>query len=42
VHERADADALLAEAQKLAKGRFGIAHTTLQLERTALDDCNHC
>ncbi|WP_242914420.1 cation diffusion facilitator family transporter [Brevundimonas pishanensis] len=42
VHERADADALLAEAQKLAKGRFGIGHTTLQLERTALDDCNHC
>ena len=42
VHERADADALLAEAQKLAKGRFGIDHTTLQLERTALDDCNHC
>lgn len=42
VHKRADADALLAEAQKLAKGRFGIAHTTLQLERTALDDCNHC
>ncbi|MHC3128431.1 cobalt transporter [Brevundimonas sp. GN22] len=42
VHERADADALLAEAQKLAKGRFGIGHSTLQLERTALDDCNHC
>ena len=42
VHERADADSLLVEAQKLAKGRFGISHTTFQLERTALDDCNHC
>lgn len=42
VHERADPDGLLVEAQKLARGRFGIGHTTLQLERTALDDCNHC
>ena len=42
VHEREDADALLAEAQKLARSRFGISHTTLQLERTALDDCQHC
>ncbi|MGI4817638.1 MULTISPECIES: cation diffusion facilitator family transporter [unclassified Brevundimonas] len=42
VHEREDADSLLVEAQKLAKSRFGISHTTLQLERTPLDDCNHC
>ena len=42
VHAREDADALLVEAQKLAKGRFGISHTTIQLERNALDDCNHC
>lgn len=42
VHDRDDADSLLAEAQKLAKGRFGISHTTLQLERTALEGCNHC
>lgn len=42
VHSRDDADALLIEAQKIAKGRFGISHTTLQLERNALDDCNHC
>ena len=42
VHSRDDADALLIEAQKIAKGRFGISHTTLQLERNALDDCHHC
>lgn len=42
VHSRDDADALLIEAQKIARGRFGISHTTLQLERNALDDCNHC
>jgi len=42
VHARDDADALLVEAQKMAKGRFEISHTTLQLERNALDDCQHC
>lgn len=42
VHTRDNADSLLVEAQKLAKGRFGISHTTLQLERNALDDCHHC
>jgi len=42
VHDRADASALLAEAQALAKGRFGIGHTTLQLETTVLPDCPDC
>ncbi|RYG17744.1 MAG: cation transporter, partial [Caulobacteraceae bacterium] len=42
VHDRPDADVLLAEAQKVAKTGFGIAHTTLQLETGALPDCPDC
>lgn len=42
VHESADGDALLVEARKLVRARFGIGHTTLQLERTVLGDCPHC
>lgn len=42
VHDRPDGDALLAEAQTLARGRFGIGHTTLQLESGALPDCPDC
>lgn len=41
-HERADGDALLAEAQALARGRFSIRHTTLQLEAEPLADCPTC
>jgi len=41
-HERADSDALLAEAQALARGRFSIGHTTLQLESEPLADCPDC
>lgn len=41
-HERADADALLVEAQGLARGRFGIGHSTLQLEAAPLADCPNC
>lgn len=42
VHERPDADALLKEAQGLAGGRFGVRHTTFQLESGALPDCPAC
>ena len=42
VHERTDADALLCEAQALARTRFSIGHTTLQLETGALPDCPDC
>lgn len=42
VHDRADAAALLAEAQGLARTRFRIGHTTLQLESDALPDCPDC
>lgn len=42
VHDRADADALLIEAQTLARKRFEISHTTLQLESGALPDCPDC
>lgn len=42
VHDRADADALLAEAQALARTRFSIRHTTLQLESGAALDCADC
>ena len=42
VHDRADANTLLAEAQALARGRFSIAHATLQLETGALPDCPDC
>jgi cobalt-zinc-cadmium efflux system protein len=42
VHDRPDGDALLAEAQTMARTRFGIGHTTLQLETGALPDCPTC
>ena len=42
VHDRPDADALLAEAQGLARTRFAIGHTTYQLETGALPDCPDC
>ena len=42
VHNRPDADALLSEAQALARSRFSIGHTTLQLETAALPDCPDC
>ena len=42
VHDRPDADALLCEAQALARTRFSIGHTTLQLETGALPDCPDC
>ncbi|HST91593.1 MAG TPA: cation diffusion facilitator family transporter [Brevundimonas sp.] len=41
-HDRPDADALLAEAQTLARTRFRIGHTTLQLEAEPLADCPTC
>jgi cobalt-zinc-cadmium efflux system protein len=41
-HSRLDADALLAEAQALARGTFHIGHTTLQLEAEPLADCPTC
>ncbi len=42
VHDRADADRLLIEAQTLARARFRIGHTTLQLETGPLPDCPDC
>ena len=42
VHDRPDGDALLCEAQALARTRFSISHTTLQLETGALPDCPDC
>jgi cobalt-zinc-cadmium efflux system protein len=42
VHDRADADALLAEAQGLARSQFRIGHTTLQLEAGPQADCPDC
>lgn len=42
VHDREDATALLSEAQSLARSRFSIGHTTLQLETGALPDCPDC
>jgi len=42
VHDRPDAGALLTEAQSLARTRFAIGHTTLQLESGALPDCPDC
>lgn len=42
VHDRPDADALLAEAQGVARRRFDISHTTLQLEAGVLPDCPSC
>ena len=42
VHDRPDADALLTDAQALARDRFGIGHTTLQLEAQPLAGCPDC
>ena len=42
VHDRPDADALLSEAQGVARSRFGVSHTTFQLESGALPDCPAC
>jgi cobalt-zinc-cadmium efflux system protein len=42
VHDRTDGDALLVEAQALARTGFGISHTTLQLETGVLPDCPDC
>ncbi|HVL40804.1 MAG TPA: cation diffusion facilitator family transporter [Brevundimonas sp.] len=42
VHGRLDADVLLAEAQTMARSRFRIRHTTLQLEAGPLADCPAC
>ena len=42
VNDRADDAALLAEARALARERFGIGHTTLQLESAPADDCPDC
>jgi cobalt-zinc-cadmium efflux system protein len=41
-HDRADGDALLSEAQAMARGRFRIRHTTLQLEAAPLAECPDC
>lgn len=42
VHDRADGSVLLMEAQTLARSRFAIGHTTLQLEHGVLPDCPDC
>jgi len=42
VHDRPDSAALLAEAQTMARARFAIRHTTLQLETGPLPDCPDC
>lgn len=42
VHDRPDADILLAEAQALARESFGVGHTTLQLESGVLAGCPDC
>ncbi|CAL1690798.1 Cadmium, cobalt and zinc/H(+)-K(+) antiporter [Brevundimonas subvibrioides] len=42
VHERGDPRALLQEAQTVARSRFGIGHTTLQLETDVMPDCPDC
>lgn len=42
VHQRPDANALLIEAQTLARERFSITHTTLQLESGDALECQHC
>jgi cation diffusion facilitator family transporter len=41
VHDRVDADVLLAEARAIAR-RHGIGHSTLQLEPQTLPDCPRC
>ncbi|HYC67048.1 cation diffusion facilitator family transporter [Brevundimonas sp.] len=42
VHDRSDPEALLAEAHRMARARFSIHHTTLQLEAGPLPDCPDC
>jgi cobalt-zinc-cadmium efflux system protein len=42
VHDRGDPHALLLEAQALARTRFAIGHTTLQLETDVMPDCPDC
>mgnify|MGYP002347590238 CR=1 FL=1 len=42
VHDQTNTDALLIEAQAVARGRFGVSHTTFQLESGALPDCPSC
>ena len=42
VHDRGDPRTLLIEAQTLAKTKFAIAHTTLQLETDVMPDCPDC
>ena len=42
VHDRGDPRALLIEAQTLAKTKFAIGHTTLQLETDVTPDCPAC
>jgi cobalt-zinc-cadmium efflux system protein len=42
VHTRTDTDALLAEAQGLARDQFEISHTTFQLEASTLPGCPNC
>lgn len=42
VHERPDPEALLAEAQSLARDQFEISHTTFQLEASTLPGCPNC
>ncbi|WP_439477271.1 cation diffusion facilitator family transporter [Brevundimonas sp.] len=41
-HDRADSAALLEEAHALIRRRFGIGHSTLQLEAAPLPDCPAC
>lgn len=41
-HDRADPAALLEEALALVRARFGINHSTLQLEAAPLPDCPSC
>ncbi|HYC75931.1 cation diffusion facilitator family transporter [Brevundimonas sp.] len=42
VHDRANPETLLAEAHQMARARFSIRHTTLQLEAGPLPDCPDC
>lgn len=41
-HDRTDSAALLEEAHALIRRRFGIGHSTLQLEAAPLADCPAC
>jgi cobalt-zinc-cadmium efflux system protein len=42
VHDRTDGAVLLAQARGLARDKFGIDHTTLQLETDPAPDCPDC